>query len=89
LPRARFLGGLALLLAVVSAASRAYRAGFTLPDELENYDEYYDRLREIEVVFGRVTQPEEKLRQLAQLEAESAAELRRFLQMKLRSTFVF
>lgn len=84
----RGLGGMALVLVVVSAASRAYRAGFTLPDELENYEEYCDRLREIEAVFQRLADPVGKLRQLEELEEESAAELRRFLRMKMRATFV-
>ena len=61
------LGGCALLLAVLSAASRAYRAGHTLPDEPESYEEYCDRIREIKAVFKNVTTDEDKLRQLEQL----------------------
>ena len=84
----RALGGVSLLLAVLSAASRAYRAGFTLPDESESYEEYCDRVRELKAVFKSLSNDNEKLRELEQLEEETAAELRRFLRMKTRATFV-
>ena len=85
----RYLVGTSLLLAVLSAASRAYRAGYTLPDESESYKEYSDRIREFRAVFESATTDEERFRQLARLEAEAAAELRRFLKMKMRATFIF
>jgi hypothetical protein len=85
----RFLGGVALLLTVVSATTRAYRAGNTLPDESESYEEYCGSLREIEVVFDSSRSIHEKFRHLEHLERESAEELRRFLRMKLRATFIF
>jgi len=85
----RVLSGSALLLAVLSAASRAYRAGYTLPDEAESYKEYSDRIRELKAVFESTGSLEVKLWQLAHLEAESVKELRRFLRMKMRATFVF
>jgi hypothetical protein len=85
----RVLGGVALFLAVLSAASRAYRAGFTLPDESESYDEYCDRVRELKAAFRSVGTDGERLRLLKQLEEESAVELRRFLRMKMRATFLF
>jgi hypothetical protein len=85
----RSFAGTALLLAVLSAASRAYRAGFTLPDESESYEEYCDRVRELRAVFKRVTEDNEKLSELGHLEEEAAGELRRFLRMKTRATFVF
>jgi hypothetical protein len=85
----RILGGSALLLSVLSAASRAYRAGYTLPDESESYEEYSDRIRESKAVFDNASTGEEKFRQLSELEAEAAAELRRFLKMKMRATFIF
>jgi hypothetical protein len=84
----RCLGGVALVLAVLSAASRAYRAGYTLPDEYESYEAYCDRVRELKAVFDRVSSDHEKLLQLKLLEEEAAAELRRFLRMKSRATFV-
>jgi hypothetical protein len=85
----RVLAGVALFLAVLSAASRAYRAGFTLPDESESYDEYCDRVRELKATFRSVASDEDRLRQLRHLEEESASELRRFLRMKMRATFLF
>lgn len=85
----RILGGLSLLLAVVSAASRAYQAGFTLPDEIESYEEYCSRIREFKTVLDSDTSNAEKHRQLEHLETEAILELRRFLRMKLRATFIF
>lgn len=85
----RFLAGSALLLAVISAASRAYRAGYTLPDESESYEEYCDRIRECKAVFESALTDQEKFHQLENLEAEAASELRRFIKTKLRATFIF
>jgi hypothetical protein len=84
----RCLGGTALLLAVLSAASRAYRAGYTLPDESESYDEYCDRIGELKAVFQKAPNQVGKSRALEQLEQAAADELRRFLRMKTRATFV-
>jgi hypothetical protein len=80
--------GVALLLVVLSAATRAYRAGFTLPDEPESYGAYCDRVRELKAQFRAVSTDDERVRYLKQLEEESAAELRRYLRMKLRATFL-
>jgi hypothetical protein len=85
----RILGGCALMLAVLSAASRAYRAGCTLPDESESYDEYCDRIRDVRLVFKNIPDTEKRLQQLERLEEEAASELRRFLRMKSRATFIF
>jgi hypothetical protein len=85
----RVLGGCALMLAVLSAATRAYRAGCTLPDESESYDEYCDRIREVRLMFKNLPDSEQRLQQLKRLEEEAAAELRRFLRMKSRATFIF
>jgi hypothetical protein len=85
----RILSGCALTLAVLSAATRAYRAGCTLPDESESYDEYCDRIREVRLVFKSIPDPKKRLHQLRRLEEEAAAELRRFLRMKSRATFIF
>ena len=84
----RVLAGTGLLLAVISAASRAYRAGYTLPEEAESYEEYCDRVRELGANFNRLSLTREKLQQCELLEEESAMELRRFLKMKSRATFV-
>ncbi len=88
-PIDQLLAGSALLLAVVSAATRAYRAGHTLPDESESYEEYCDSLRDIEVAIDSSRNMHEQYRQLKRLEQASAEELRRFLRMKLRATFIF
>ncbi|MBZ5620579.1 MAG: hypothetical protein LAQ69_17915 [Acidobacteriia bacterium] len=85
----RILAGSALLLAVISAASRAYRAGYTLPDEIESYGEYRNRVSEIKAVCENVTSAEDRFRQLERLEEEAVAELRRFLKMKMRASFVY
>lgn len=85
----RCLSGTALLLAVISASSRAYRTGFTLPGESESYEEYIGRIRELKAMFKIVSSNREKLNQLEDLEEEAAAELRRFLWMKTRATFLF
>ena len=85
----RRFAGSALLLAVLSAASRAYRAGYTLPDESESYEEYRDRVREYKAVLKRASTEQEKFRELEHLEAEAALELRRFIRMKMRATFIF
>jgi len=84
----RILDGFAVGLAIVSAATRAYRAGYTLPDESESYEEYCDKIRESRAIFINSMDPKEKLRQLNSLEEESASELRRFLRMKSRATFL-
>ena len=89
LPVTRFLAGSALFLAVLSAASRAYRAAYTLPDESESYEEYCDRVRELRAAFKAASSDTEKLQQLVHLEQEAAAELRRFIRMKMRATFIF
>jgi hypothetical protein len=85
----RIVGGSALILAVMSAASRAYRAGYTLPGELDSYKEYADRTREVEAAFRSAESLLERFRQMEKLETEAAAELRRFLRMKMQATFVF
>jgi hypothetical protein len=85
----RVMAGIALVLTVISAASRAYRTGYTLPSELESYMEFCDRIREVKAVYENSEFMAEKFRQLEQLEGESIAELRRFLRMKMRATFVF
>jgi hypothetical protein len=85
----RILTGAALLLTVLSAASRAYCAGYTLPEEPESYHEYCERVMELRSAFISVSSVGEKLNQLARLEEEAASELRRVLRMKMRATFVF
>jgi hypothetical protein len=82
------LAGGALLLAVVSAATRAYRAGFTLPGEPDSYEEYFGRLREVRETFQTVVTFEEKRHQLEALEEAAIDELRRFVRMKMRATFL-
>jgi hypothetical protein len=86
-PVAVVLSAVALMLAVLSAASRAYRAGYTIPDEKESYDEYTDRVATLQQLMAH--SQAEFLNALAELERESVDELRRFLRMKERATFLF
>ncbi|MBV9762061.1 MAG: hypothetical protein JO340_15970 [Acidobacteriaceae bacterium] len=85
----RYFEGAALFLSVLSAGSRAYRAGFTVPDESESYEEYSNRLREIVAVFDSAPTLLRKMQALKHLEDVATDELRRFLKMKERATFVF
>jgi hypothetical protein len=85
----RILAGSALLLAFISAASRAYRSGYTLPGEKESYEEYRNRVSEVKAVAESIDGLAAKFRQMERLEEEAVAELRRFLRMKMRATFVF
>jgi len=83
------LSAAALALVALSATARAYRTGLTLPEEIESYEEYtahIDTLRELFLMSG--TSDERKREILKELETEAARELRRFLAMKSKSTFV-
>jgi len=81
------LAGLSLLLAVWSAGARAYQTGYTVTEEKESYQEYVVRVGEIYTVFAQVSL-QDKWRELAALEAEAVSELRRFLRIKGRASFV-
>ena len=84
----RALNGGALLLTVLSAASRAYRSGLTVPEEAESYSEYGDAVRQAKAIFD-YTDFQGQFLQLQRVEEESAAELRRFLKMKIHANFIF
>ena len=83
------LSAIALVLAVVSAGVRTLRSGLTLPTELESYETYVARLREIRERYDDPSSSAtEKWRLLERLDRVSDAELHRFLVMKMRSTFI-
>jgi hypothetical protein len=84
----RILGGSALILAVISAATRAYRTGYTMPDEADSYAEFCNRAQECKAVLESSASEVEKFRQLERLEEECVLELRRFLKMKMHATFI-
>jgi hypothetical protein len=88
IPLGRIFAGSALFLAVLSAATRAYRTGFTLPDEPESYAEFCYRIRELKAQFKAVSADHERVRCLKHLEEECATELRRYLRLKMRTTFI-
>jgi len=79
----------ALVLAVLSASVRAYRTGLTLPEEIESYEEYVTRVGELRELFllpgGTM---EHRSAVLKDLEIEAARELRRFLVLKGKATFI-
>ena len=77
------LGTIALTFAVISAATRAFRAGETLPAEVDLYEDYakhVDKLRRDFFAPGLTI--EERWGILVDLEFESIRELRAFLREK-------
>lgn len=84
----RVLAGCALALAVLSAAARAYRAGFTIPEETSSYEEYSTRVRDLAIAIKNSRVDHERFIHLTHFEESAADELRRFLDMKLRATFL-
>ena len=84
----RLSSGLSLLLAVWSAGARAYEAGFTVLEEKESYQEYRARVTEISHILERASLSKDRWHALAMLEEESIAELRRFLRIKRRASFL-
>lgn len=83
------LFGAAVAMAVLSASARAFKAGYTLPEELEAYDEYLARVREhLRLFEAEGATDEMRLAAHARLEEESVKELRHFLRMKGKSTFL-
>ena len=80
------LSGVSLGLVIVAAGARAYRTGMTLPEELESYDEYLTEVRLLDTL-SQIRSPQyEEL--LLELELASERELRRFLAIKAKATFL-
>jgi len=75
------------LLGVSSAGVRALRNGLTLPEEDNSYAAYKNRLREIQVRLNHI-KPAHWHAIFEYVERESIAELRRFLRMKDRASFL-
>lgn len=75
--------GVALLLAVISAGSRAFLSAMSLPAEIDSYREWAQRLEAISGSFeAGTTMDDERTRQLRECELACAEELQRFLRMK-------
>ena len=80
----------ALVFVIISAAARAYRSGMTLPEEIESYGSYLHRVYELRAVFlHEKSSWAQRFEAHVELERQAAVELRRFLAMKRKATFVF
>lgn len=78
----------ALWAAVVSALARAYRAGMTMPEEAESYEDYAAKVETLTAIYRRAKSDDERQSLHEELETESERELRRFLVMKGKASFV-
>lgn len=78
----------AVCLAVISAAARAYQSGFTVPAEIFSYREFAAEADHFRTRFIEAADDAGRLDALAELERTAALELRRFLAMKQRATFL-
>jgi hypothetical protein len=78
----------AMFFTALSAGSRAFKAGLTLPEEMESYDYYRAEVLQLSRLYAAAASAEQKLEVLADLEREASRELRRFLKMKARATFI-
>jgi hypothetical protein len=83
------LAALALVFVVASAGTRAIRSGLTVPDEKLSYEEYATRIRAFAELYRSASTDDERWHVLVRLEVAAAEELRRFLQVKEGSRFVF
>ena len=83
------LSALVLGLVALSAASRAYRSGMTLPEEVESYEDYVAHVGTLCAILQESTiSIDSKQELLIDLELEAERELRRFLSMKRKATFL-
>ena len=82
------LAGLALVSLAFSAFARAYRNGLGLPEEIESYEEYVLQVEILRAKFDREVDPKRKQSIHKEMEQEAEKELRRFLQINGKSTFV-
>ena len=74
---------------IISLASRTYRTGMTLPEEIESYIHYKELVQAIVDHLQEATTLEEKSELLGELETHADAELKRYLRMKSNATFLF
>ena len=81
------LSALALVFVVVSASARAFRTGLTLPEEIESYNDYSSHIDMLRVQFEGADD-QKRLSLVVDLELEAERELKRFLTMKAKSTFL-
>ena len=82
------LSAAALGFAVLSASIRAFKSGYTVPDEIESYEEYVRQIDGLYVLMSAAQSNQERGDVLWQLETEAAEELRRFLRIKSRAAFL-
>lgn len=83
-----FLLAAALAAVVISATARAYTTGMTLPDEIDSYEHYCAHVNALRSVFIAETDHEKKRECHVELELEAERELRRFIHMKQKATFL-
>jgi hypothetical protein len=84
-----WLFAVAIALAIISAAARAYKTGMTVPDEMESYEQYLEQVEVLKAIFCMPGASLEQQRTaLKELEISVAQELRRFLAMKGKATFL-
>ena len=81
------LSALALIFVIVSASARAFRTGLTLPEEIESYNDFSSHVDMLRVRFDTADNSE-KYSLAVDLELEAERELKRFLTMKAKSTFL-
>jgi hypothetical protein len=77
----------AAFASVSAASARALRGGLTLPEEDNSYTEYSQAVAEIMDKVQKATLPDKQTLH-EELEKEAVAELRRFLRMKSKATFL-
>lgn len=82
------LFGASIGAAIVSAGARAYCVGLTLPDEVDSYAQYVARIDHLQDMATKSKSLKEKQACLLELELEAERELRRFLQMKMKASFI-
>ncbi len=84
----QLFGVLALWAALMSGLARAYLAGLTLPEETESYEDYAARIETLYEIFALARDNASRQRIHRDLELEAERELRRFLVMKSKASFV-
>lgn len=84
----RVLLRIAMFFTALSAGARAFRSGYTIPEETESYNDYRIEILQLQRLFEAALTDDKRLEILTDLEREAARELRRFLKMKARASFL-